>query len=150
MVGKIAIKIEGGDELDAALKSIMEEVSGPLAEKATLDAGKIMVSKAKAIVKAGKTGNMEAAIDLKLLNPLPSSRTTLVGVSRITFPDARRETGYDKPSRRAHLLEYGTKRSDAFPFMRPAFDTSKQAMRSTMKKVFSVGMAAAVKRNKVK
>lgn len=61
-----------------------------------------------------RTRRLHGAIDYKLS---PSTGKGRVGVTDVAFPDTRR---IDRPAKRAHFVELGTRKMPAEPFMVPA------------------------------
>ena len=55
-------------------------------------------------------------------------------------------TVFRNPTRYAHLVERGTSRAPAYPFMRPAFDESKAAVMSALKRKISEGIVREARR----
>lgn len=142
---KFTFRLEGAN-FAKIFEGISKDVSNEIAGEATLQGGHVVKADAERRVQV-LTGNTEEALAVKLLDPLPGSRTTLVGVERIKFPDDKRKSGYDEPAARAHFLEFGTVKSRPFPFLRPAMDTNRQSVLDVMTKIFRIGIKRSASEN---
>lgn len=109
----VTFRLRGMAELDAALKRVGYAIARKIADKALKKAIDPIVEEAKRLVPV-KTGALQKSISS---NPDPDhgpeERAVLMGV----VPPV---------SRRAHFTEFGTIRSAAHPFIRPAFDAEAQ------------------------
>lgn len=135
MVGKISatVRLDGFRELDKALEAIGPKNAKKVGHKAMREAGEILVDEAKVRVPV-LTGELEDSI-------------TYIGETTNALDALKGVVGFKKPaSRRAHLTEYGTVHSAPQPFMRPAFDASREAMIARMGKVIWDGCVAEARK----
>jgi len=119
MPGTVSFKFEGGKELEAALKALGPRVARKLAGRALKAGAKLIVDEAKALCPVDphsehKMHLRDAITSRVARGALDDERSVLIGVER---PE----------SRRFHLVEFGTSKMAAEPFMRPAIDSQAEA-----------------------
>lgn len=116
MVGRVDFKIRGAKELEAALKELGPKLATRGGDKAVRAGAKPIVKQAKMLVPR-RTGELRRSITAVKQKSrggtFAATQTVLIGFK----PPA---------SRRAHLTEFGTARSPAKPFMRPALDSTHE------------------------
>lgn len=111
MVGEVKIDISGAREIEQVLKQLPPRVAKQVVERSLRAGARVIVKEARAKVRR-RTGMLAKSIAVA-----KTKRGDRGGAGRIFI-------GFRPPhSRRAHLTEYGTRHSRAFPFMRPAIDT---------------------------
>lgn len=129
VVGKVA----GLDELKRALAGVDKRVRKTALRKGVTAGTKVVLDKAKAKVQR-RSGLLAKSLGRK--TKVFRNDGAVVGIvgPRVGF---KKQTGVVKtgkkagqpimenPTQIAHLIEKGTRRSRAFPFMRPALDESK-------------------------
>jgi HK97 gp10 family phage protein len=119
---KAGIKIEGADEIDAALKRMATVTRREVVERALLAGGEEIAAEARRLVPAD-TGNLRASIiastTAKGMNSAGGSSGS-GDVKVFVGPEQGREAEHD--GFYGHMVEFGTNDTAAEPFMRPAFD----------------------------
>lgn len=127
--------------MEALLKSLGPRLAGNLADKALLAAAAPIVEDAKRLapVATGKLRDSIVAVTVSKAglartyakrasaSDAEANRTVLIGILQPT-------------SRRAHLSEFGTVKSPAHPFLRPALDNGHDTAIAEMAKVLSEGI----------
>lgn len=154
--------IEGLRELGLALKALPKEISGkaggPLL-KALRKAAKPIQDKARSLVRR-KTGTLHDNIIIvrdkraKQKGMTEGVQVTVRYKAKGYKDNARnRRTGrvggtYKNygPLFYAKFIEFGTSKAPAYPFMRPAFETSKGELLPTFKKELALSIDAAVRK----
>lgn len=147
MIDRLSVDVEGAKLLAENLRAIGEELAGEAVGEATLAGGEIVAAAARRNVQR-KSGNTARAISTKLLDVTEGKRATLVGVQRVSISDPSRKTNVDRPASRAHLLEFGTSKVRAFPFIRPALDSTRTSVLNVMRSVLAQGIATLSKGEK--
>jgi len=129
MVGKITFEIKGAKEMEAALKDFGPKVASRLGDRALRAAARPIIKDAKLRVPV-RTGELRRSI-------------TAVTASRGRRDNQRQvQIGFKRPtSARAHLVEFGTSKMAAQPFMRPALDTQAAAALQAMAETLADGIA---------
>lgn len=119
----VAIKqtLTGARELEAALRQLPRATAKGVLRRALRKAAAPTATVAEALAPRGATGNLLASIDV---------RTVLVKSQKKRRPkigDVELFIGATTPKgAHAHLLEFGTSKMAAQPFLRPAWDSTKQ------------------------
>lgn len=111
-----ALRFDGLEEIEAKLSKIINRATGTAAKEVYLKAGMKLRDRARSMVKV-KTGNLRKGIFAARGDA--SKQNVIVGVNYKIAPHA-------------HLVEYGTVRAPAHPYMRPALSASKDEMRRTI------------------
>lgn len=125
-------QLEGADALKKALAGVDERVRKKALKKGVNAASGVVLAKAKGKVRV-RTRVLKKSLGRKLkvyrngtvvgiIGPR-TGRKVQVGTVR-TGPNAGQPI-YEDPSNIAHLVELGTHRSRAYPFMRPALEESR-------------------------
>lgn len=104
------IKIEGGKELAAKLKALETRLGGKILKSAVQDGADLIERSAREKVPI-RTGLLKRSID------------TEVEVASATR--ASINIGYDKLAWYGHMVEGGTLRAPAKPFLRPSLDENQ-------------------------
>lgn len=127
------IKITGIDEIDKVLRGLPSQVNHQIMSNAHADSAKPLIALAKVLVRK-KTGNLADSIGVKRTN---LKRTGLVGLVQVGPLRGGGKKGYN-----AHLIEYGHRIvtrfgktvgfSRKFPFMEPAFNSTKGQIESNI------------------
>jgi HK97 gp10 family phage protein len=126
MVGKIKFTIKGGKELDSSLRELGPRVASRGGDKALRAAARVIVREAKRLVPV-RTGDLKRSITYTPSTKGRGSNERLVLI------------GFKPPvSRRAHFTEYGTVKSSAKPFMRPAMDARAQDALNVMAEILAL------------
>lgn len=109
----------GGKELEAALKQLPNATGKGVLRRAIKKASEPTVVAAEALAPRGPTGNLKASITVN--TKLKKSQRTGRPEGVELFIGAETPKG-----QHAHLLEFGTVKMPAQPFMRPAWDATKK------------------------
>lgn len=128
MAGRVDFKIEGAAEMERLLKELGPRTASKLGAQALRAGAKPILQEAKRLVPKD-TRQLEKAITTKTERQQAMSDTRSVLI------------GFRKPrSRIAHLLEFGTSKMPARPFMRPALDGKAKDALDEMGKVLGQGI----------
>lgn len=146
-----SIKLSGMRELQTALEKLPKELRRT-AESAALRGGMEPVRKAAKgnLAKSKDTGLLQSALGLTVRKTRKGQLTARVG-ARSGFKKSVTRKGRKKPemadpTKYAHLVEYGTSRAPAQPFIRPALDSSQDQITDGLAKGYAKGLASVVKR----
>lgn len=135
MAERIAVK--GLRELGLAMRGLSADMAGKVARQATA-AGAGVVRKAARTGAPKDTGNLRAAVVMKRVRESSLSAEYVVAVRKGKARDvkeAKAGTGkLGKDAYYAHMVEFGTVKMPAQPFMRPAFDNNTQAASAAIAK----------------
>ena len=124
-----AVVMHGGRELDRKLKGLGEKLGKRVMRKALKAGGQLVVQEMKKRVPRGKTGNLKRSISKRPLRRRGGSFAIIVGQR---WPEGAH----------GHLIELGTVKMAAKPFMRPAF----AATHKQVTKVFVEKLAQGIKK----
>lgn len=120
MATRIGGQVIGGRELERALKQLPRATGKNVLRRALRNAAKPTAAAAEAMAPRGPTGNLQASISIGTkLKPSQRGDSSLSGVQ--LYIGATSPPGYH-----AHLIEFGTVKMTARPFMRPAWDSTQQ------------------------
>jgi len=120
--------IRGAKEMDKLLRELGPRTANRVGDQALRAGAKVIVEEAKRLVSV-KTGELRDAITVA------TEKSRTAGDERIVF------IGFKPPvSRRAHLTEYGTSKTPAKPFIRPAMDTRASDALAAIGKVLARGI----------
>lgn len=126
------------DTLRGLPPEIVSKRGGPV-RAALARAARLMQREVKgnlaAIVAAGNAGENERSTGLLSANIVTSrgrqgnvnGETYRVRVRNKVYPDQKRNLKRFTTAQNARLLEYGTEQRQPYPFIRPAFESKKQA-----------------------
>lgn len=135
----IGVSLENAAEFKAKLARMSEEARGRVVEDAALAGAQEFLSAAKANAPVLKKddprrvrGNLRDKISKMVLKRKPGRVTVGVGIGKRDMRAKVNGAFY------AMMVEYGTRFMAAIPFLRPAFDTRKDAAGKTTIGVFSV------------
>lgn len=122
---KTTVQMTGLRELGAALKELDSRVQKRIARSATAAGARVIANEAKARVPVDK-GTVKKNIRTANLKPSqPGIQETAVGV--------RVKGKTDESAWYWFLLEFGTAKMSAYPFMRPAFEAKKEEAANKIK-----------------
>lgn len=133
---KMRVRFEGGKELDAALSQFTPTKRRAIGRVALDSAGEIMAKAARSMVPVD-TGGLRESIDVSgtLSKAQKSQHTKIADQERFVGPDNRPQ---------GHLREFGSDGNPPHPFMRPAFDQTKDAVLKRIGDALWVGIEKAV------
>lgn len=136
---KTKVKVEGLKELDAALGQFTAPKRRAIG-RAALDAGGQITAKAARALAPVDEGNLRESIDVSgTLSPKQkSAHKKQAEQERFVGPDSR-------PS--AHIREFGGDGSRPQPFMRPAWDATKEQVLNRIGDELWMGIEKAVQRS---
>lgn len=134
-------KIEGLDALVASLKSLDRKIVKKTVRKMVTKGGQILARAAKQAAPK-ETGLLRKSIGSKV-KVYPSGVTVAIVGPRTGFrQQVTRKRGRwvpkvetANPTKYAHLVELGTARASAKPFLRPAFAGKAEAIREAMRQI---------------
>lgn len=117
---KVTVKMEGLRELDAALGQFTESKRRAIGRVALDNAGEITAKAARALVPVD-TGGLRESIDVSgtLSKRQKAEHQKFAEQERFIGPDSRPQ---------GHLREFGGDGNAPQPFMRPAWDETKDAV----------------------
>ena len=120
-------QIEGIEDLDRQLLALIKTMDPDKVEPILLTGAKTIAKAAKTNAPLGPTGNLKKSIYAKIL-------TRRGGVGDILgFSEGQAAPGFAGVNYRkaphARLVEYGTRKMAARPFLRPAWDTNKEPVK---------------------
>ena len=133
MASTVTVRVEGLRELGERMKGLSEDVNKRIARAATA-AGAVVIRNAAQKNAPVDTGNLQKNIIVKRL---PKGESTLTSEHIVTIRKGRltkkqKEKGLGD-AWYGVLVEYGTAKMAAQPFMRPAFDQNKEAAVNAIK-----------------
>lgn len=154
MAFAVKAKLEGAGPVLKRLEVLPEKVRKKVLRQAVAGAARTVAKTAKANVKAVKeTGLLGRSIGSKVKAYAKGSKST-VGVvgPRKGFreavirkrgkwkPAAPKPSGYADPTKYAHLVERGTRRSRAIWFLRDALQRNESAIVAKMSEIIEAGI----------
>lgn len=113
--------IAGAKELDRALAQLPNATSKSVLRRALKNAGKPTATLAERTAPLGPTGNLRDSVSVELKLTQSQQRRRAKAGDVEMFIGATAPPGYH-----AHLIEFGTSKMSARPFLRPAWDSTKQ------------------------
>lgn len=125
----IKMKVDGFKEIKKALDVLGKAATDSVLRSALRKAGRPVADTA-ALLAPKRTGGLASSIDI---------RTTLTSRQKRFSPKQKGEVelfvGPSHPTgAHGHLLEFGTSRMPAKPFLRPAWDTHKESVLKVLEK----------------
>lgn len=154
------LKLTGFSQLEAALLKLPADLA-KIAEASALRHGMIPVRKAAQQHARGirDTGQLYKSLGLTVRRVRKKGQTVNRYTARvgprggfgITLGTKTKGKKKGQPIRRdpryyAHLIEYGTSRTAARPFIRPALASSESAIMAGLQKGYEIGLAKIVKK----
>lgn len=138
---KASFKVEGLDQLVRKLNKLPDAVGHKIELEVLLDAGELVVERARELVPVD-TGNLRQSIAV--------SEMVRSGASAgLSLREGGHVTVYIGPARGGahdgfygHMVEFGTHTAAAHPFMRPAWDQTRGAVRDRV----ATRLASAINR----
>jgi HK97 gp10 family phage protein len=144
----ISAEITGLDDLTKGMKAIGKKLREQIGQEAVVTALTPLVNAAQLYAGASKeTGALQESIGLKV-KPYRKGNIIfgIVGPRKgFNKPDPSGK-GFRDPRKYAHLVEFGTVKHSANPFMRPAFAATKGQMISETAAVIGNRVSAEAKR----
>lgn len=138
----VSAKLEGVDEMLEAMEGIKQRLKSKALRKGVRNAGKAVLRKARSLVRV-ESGLLKRSLGVKVVPERTVTKDTgkwanaaavIVG-PRVGFKMevARgKRTVLSNPTKYAHLVELGTSHGQAFPFLGPAFESSKGEARDAI------------------
>lgn len=134
---KMRVEFIGGKELDEALNQFTPSKRRAIGRVALDNGGEIMARAARALAPRD-SGGLAESIDVSgtLSKRQKSEHTKTAEQERFVGPDSRPQ---------AHLREFGSDGNAPAPFMRPAFDQTKDQVKDRIGDELWLGIEKAVK-----
>jgi len=130
----VRTRIQGAKELDRVLKRLPERVARNVLRGAVRKGAKVIEDEIRRRTPVGATGNLKASI-------------TQRGVRQVDKRTLTRQVGSFKGGKfkgyHAHLVEFGTVKMSARPFIRPAIDSTNIEALAVMGKELGKGIEKA-------
>lgn len=152
MAFTIRAKIEGVDELVKQLRDeLPKRMQGKILRKAIADGSKLVLKTAKQKVPVGETGMLKRSLGrrvkvyrnsgkvLGIVGPRTGFKKTKAGRTRTALGE-KFQQAHVNPTKYAHLVELGTRHSAPKPFLRPALDNNKEAVKAIFAKTIKDGL----------
>ena len=136
------MEVAGMKELNEQLIGLGAKLGNKTLRAATKRAFMPIIEEAKAIVQV-RSGDLWESIQLSAKTPKKGDAVTVVGLKI-------GKAGTTRPEVRWHLTEFGTAHSEAFPFIRPAFDMHWKGTLDTLRTELGKAIQRAVMRQKNK
>jgi HK97 gp10 family phage protein len=147
----MAIQLTGVHELRRAIEALPKELKRTV-ESSALRAGMTPVRKSAAanLSRSMDTGLLKKSLGLTVKKTRKGQLTARVG-ARSGFTQTVTRKGRSKPEKvnpvkYAHLVEYGTSKAPAKPFIRPAVESNSGAILEGMAKGYAKGMDRVVRK----
>lgn len=146
----VGLKFEGIAELEREMRQIPSRMRRNAYKTGMRAAGRVAVNGAKQLLDAQgvkDTGQLRKSIGAKV-----SRQGTAVSVgARTGFavpapPGRKTKSGMIDPQKYAHLVELGTSRAAAKPFLRPGMDNNSDRMMRALAQGISKGMDRIIQR----
>jgi len=142
---KTDVKISGAIELSAMLNEFKPAVQRRILRGAVMKAGRPMARTAKSnLAGVRRSGLLAKSIGIKNATLKSGAVIAILGPRRkmggVYTPKGSTKSRKVLPTLYAHLVEYGTKRSRAHPFMRPAYNAHRASARSTLETAIAEGI----------
>lgn len=131
------IQLHGHKELDRALRELPKAVGRAALQRALKRAGEPVRAAAEALAPRA-TGELAESMEIRATLKASQRRGRIKGGPVEMF------IGSTDP--KAHLLEFGTSKMPAQPFMRPAWDANKDRVLRTLKDEIWRSLATAARR----
>jgi HK97 gp10 family phage protein len=134
---KVTVRFEGGRQLDAALNQFTPSKRRAIGRVALDNAGEIVAKAARALAPVDG-GGLRESIDVSgtLSRAQKSQHTKAAEQERFIGPDSRPQ---------GHLREFGSDGNAPQPFMRPAWDQTKNEVKDRIGDELWVGIEKAAK-----
>jgi HK97 gp10 family phage protein len=143
MANTVSVQIDGLKELGAIMRNLSKEVNNRIARSATLAGAQVI--KKEVIERAPvDTGNLKKNIITKRKTKTPFTSEFLVTVRTGKKTKKQIAQGIGDAFY-AKFVEYGTVKSAAKPFIRPAFEQGKESAAIAIVDRLKVGIAKATK-----
>ena len=151
------VHVSGLSELQATLKALNEDMTTKIARYATKAAAKVVLEKAKALVPVD-TGALKASLEVHEIRKTQLTSEYTVMVNTFTMKKYKEGSQVRRHRIEGHktyedwgdfyygrFIEFGTVKMAARPFLRPAFEQSKDSALSEMVKAIREGVIESVK-----
>jgi len=143
------MKTGGFAELTKKLKDLKGRVAGSIQRKAITAGCREVQKLMKALARKGDTGALKQSIGTKV-KIFRTSRTAVGIVGPRTKFEKTKQLGklkqrtiFRRPSKYAHLVDRGTRRSRAFPFVNPSVQATKARAIAAMEEKAAEELARA-------
>lgn len=124
------IRVEGLTQLGAAMRKLSEKVNKRIAASATGAAAKVIKNAAVRKIETNPsvdTGSLRDAVIVKKLGKGESQGMTSAHITTVRYRGSKKRKSKRKQATApyAHIVEFGSVKMQAEPFLRPAFDERK-------------------------
>lgn len=133
---------EGGKELEKALLEIDTKLRNKIGRKSVREAIKPLAAKIKAAAPVA-SGVLKKGIVIKTKKRSGTITASVVATDKYWKNPPKK--GSEKKLFYAGFYEFGTNHQPARPFMRPAFDSSRESMLSGLSRELNKGIEQAAK-----
>jgi len=114
----LSFKIQGGKELDNALKELGKDLEKKVAKSAVRQGANVIAKEARLNAPVGNSGNLRRSIRV-----VARSRRVGDAVVSVVTRSGKKWQSRGMNAWYAGLVEFGTKNRAATPFIRPALDS---------------------------
>lgn len=140
-----AIHLDGIRELQRALDKLPRELQDK-AEKAAVRGGAFLISKSAKSKVSSLTGTLKKAIGITVRKVKGRVTGRVRAKSKKVSVTVNGQTRIVNPAKYASLVEYGTSRTAARPFIRTAIEATKGSVVSAMAESYNKNLGKAVAR----
>lgn len=134
---KTTVKVTGYQQIKLNVIELEKRIERGAMRESITKAARLTTAAAKRNAPVGRTGLLKKSIKQKVSTSKKKGVVTVViGASRKTqgqYDFGNGDIQTVRPSRYAHLVEMGTPQSPPKPFLRPAIESTRQAVRSKFK-----------------
>jgi len=111
-------KIEGAKELNKALGSFTKDIEQKIAKQAVRAGANVIAKEARLLAPMGVTGTLKRSIKV-----VARSKRTGDAVASVVTRSGKKYTFRNMNAWYAGMVEFGTSKNPARPFLRPALDS---------------------------
>ena len=133
----VTVHVEGLRELGEKMRLLDAKVSTRLATRATGKAANVIKKLAKQKIQSNPSIDTGSLLNSVIVKKIPKSQTSLTSEHIVTVrgrgkPKINKKGVKQAQAPHASLVEYGTVKMKAEPYMRPAFDNGKAGALATI------------------
>jgi len=163
---QVEAKMQGVDELIQRLEGLKQTTRGTILRSAVTKSSRVVLKRAKARAPRGLTGLLKRSLAFKVVTYKSGVTVGIIGpdkgyrlkkspvagvkkkVKVLTKLGQKYKDLEQNPVYYAHLVELGTKRTTAKPFLRPALEESKAEIRAIFAEEIQKGLEKIAVRGK--
>jgi len=139
-VSNFNFKIEGGKQLDQALKNLGIELEKKIAKSAVRAGANVIAKQARLNAPVGRSGTLRRSIKV-----VTRSKRTGDAVASVVTRSGKKWTKKGMNAWYAGKVEFGTKNKAARPFMRSALESKREEAIKRMSQVIQTRIAKLAK-----